>query len=46
MNLLKGEITVEQGKALNEELKHDIQEQKEEKESAACAADVTENLSI
>ena len=26
----KGEITVEQGKALNEELKHDIQEQKEE----------------
>ena len=27
----KGEITVEQGKALNEELKHDIQEQKEEK---------------
>ena len=30
----KGEITVEQGKALNEELKHDIQEQKEEKESA------------
>ena len=40
----KGEITVEQGKALNEELKHDIQEQKEEKESAACAADVTEKL--
>jgi polyhydroxyalkanoate synthesis regulator phasin len=38
----KGEITVEQGKALNEELKHDIQ--KEEKESAACAADVTEKL--
>ena len=37
----KGEITVEQGKALNEELKHDIQE---EKESAACAADVTEKL--
>ena len=36
----KGEITVEQGK----ELKHDIQEQKEEKESAACAADVTEKL--
>ena len=31
-------------KALNEELKHDIQEQKEEKESAACAADVTEKL--
>ena len=30
--------------ALNEELKHDIQEQKEEKESAACAADVTEKL--
>ena len=40
----KGEITVEQGKALNEELTHDIQEQKEEKESAACAADVTEKL--
>ena len=40
----KGEITVEQGKALKEELKHDIQEQKEEKESAACAADVTEKL--
>ena len=40
----KGELTVEQGKALNEELKHDIQEQKEEKTSAACAADVTEKL--
>lgn len=40
----KGEITVEQGKALNEELKHNIQEQKEEKTSAACAADVTEKL--
>ena len=40
----KGEITVEQGKALNEELKHDIQEKKEEKASAACAADVTEKL--
>ena len=26
----KGELTVEQGKVLNEELKHDIQEQKEE----------------
>ena len=40
----KGEITVEQGKALNEELKHDIQEQKEEKASAAYAADVTKKL--
>ena len=36
--------SLEQGKALNEELKHDIQEQKEEKKSAACAADVTEKL--
>lgn len=36
----KGEITVEQGKALNEELKHDIKEQKEEKESAVYAADI------
>ena len=40
----KGEITVEQGKALNEELKHDAQVQKEEKESAVCAEDVSEKL--
>ncbi len=40
----KGEITVEQGKALNEELKHDIKEQREEAASAVCAADVTEKL--
>ena len=45
MNLLKKvKLPQKQGKALNEELKHDIQEQKEEKESAACAADVTEKL--
>lgn len=40
----KGEITVEQGKALNEELKHDLQAQKEGKESAVCAEEVSEKL--
>ena len=40
----KGEITIEQGKALNEELKRNLKEQNEEKESAAYAADICEKL--
>lgn len=40
----KGEITVEQGKALNDELKYDIQAQKEEKASAVYAEEVSAKL--
>ena len=46
MNLLKGEITVEQGKALNEELKHDIQEQKKKKSLPPVQQMSLKNLSI
>ena len=40
----KGEITVEQGKALNEELKHDLQAKTDEKKSTVYAEEVKEKL--
>ncbi len=40
----KGELTVEQGKALNQELKHDLKTKKQETESAICVEKVSEQL--
>ena len=38
----KGELTVEQGKALNEELKHEMEKKQEEFEAAETVEDVAD----
>lgn len=40
----KGELTVEQGKALNQELKHDVEEKKKETDEPEEKKDITSIL--
>lgn len=40
----KGELTVEQGKALNQELRHDLKTKQQETESAICVEKMSEQL--